>query len=328
MMPDAAAIRDIHDCITELVELWGRGAVRALDSLPLLRVFPSGALRRLLRRVRFRDAFVRAQIQRHQESLRPECARDMVDHMLQLLGERRGAGGDPAAEGGLTLEHVHMALVDLFIGGTETTAALLTWAVAFLLHHPQVQDGIHAELHRVLGPERPPSYGDRDRLPLLSATISETLRLRPVAPLALPHSTTRDTRAVPGGGRPPAGPAQPAALQLWGPGLPGGDPGPGRDLCLPRARPARVPAGATCARRPPGPAGRVRHRDAVPPLPRPLPALGTPHSPPEPPRDPIVPPSALPCPLPALGAPPIVPQCPHSPPSALQCPLPALGPPP
>ncbi|CAM2101320.1 unnamed protein product [Caretta caretta] len=66
MMPDAAATRDIHDCITELVALWGRGAVRALDALPLLRVFPSGALRRLLRQVRFRDAFVRAQIQRHQ----------------------------------------------------------------------------------------------------------------------------------------------------------------------------------------------------------------------------------------------------------------------
>ncbi|XP_077688953.1 steroid 21-hydroxylase, partial [Eretmochelys imbricata] len=73
------------------------------------------------------------------------------------------------------------------------TAALLTWAVAFLLHHPQVQDGIHAELQRVLGPERPPQLWGPDRLPLLSATISETLRLRPVAPLALPHRTTRDT---------------------------------------------------------------------------------------------------------------------------------------
>ncbi|XP_067416319.1 LOW QUALITY PROTEIN: steroid 21-hydroxylase [Emydura macquarii macquarii] len=195
LMPDDAAIRDIHDCVTELVALWGRGSVRALDALPLLRVFPSGALRRLLQLVTFRDAFVGAQIQRHQESLRPEGARDMVDHMLQLLGERRGAGGgDPAAEGGgLTPQHVHMALVDLFIGGTETTAALLSWAVAFLLHRPEIQDGIHRELQRVLGPERPPSYVDRERLPLLSATISETLRLRPVAPLALPHCATRDT---------------------------------------------------------------------------------------------------------------------------------------
>ncbi|XP_075774562.1 steroid 21-hydroxylase isoform X2 [Pelodiscus sinensis] len=166
MTPDDAAIQAIHRCITELVELWGRGAVQALDSLPLLRESPS-----------------------------PEGARDVVDHMLQLLGERRemGGGGDPTAEGGLTPEHIHMALVDLFIGGTETTASLLTWAVAFLLHHPQIQDGIYAELQRVLGPQRPLTYGDREHLPLLSATISETLRMRPVAPLALPHRTTRDT---------------------------------------------------------------------------------------------------------------------------------------
>ncbi|XP_044839740.1 basic proline-rich protein-like isoform X2 [Mauremys mutica] len=284
MMPDAAATRDIQACITELVELWGRGAVRALDALPLLRVFPSGALRRLLQQVRFRDAFVRAQIQRHQESLRPECARDMVDHMLQLLGERRGAGGDPAAEGGLTPEHVHMALVDLFIGGTETTAALLTWAVAFLLHHPQPLGLRHPQgNHRDPQPlRRPPRRGHLVPPPGVQA------------------------RAVPGGGRAPAGPAQPAALQLRGPGLPRGDPGPGRDLRLPRARPAPVPAGAAGARRPPGPAGRVRHRGAVPPVPGPLPAPGAP-------RDPIAPP---PHPPPAPGAPrdPIAPP-PHPPPA-------------
>ncbi|XP_043353149.1 steroid 21-hydroxylase isoform X1 [Dermochelys coriacea] len=302
MMPDAAAIQDIHDCITELVALWGRGAVRALDALPLLRVFPSGALRRLLLQVRFRDAFVRAQIQRHQESLRPECARDMVDHMLQLLEERRGAGagagGDPTAEGGLTPEHVHMALVDLFIGGTETTAALLTWAVAFLLHHPQPL-GLHHPQGHHRDPQplrRPPRRGHLEPPPGVQA------------------------RAVSGGGRPPAGPAQPAALQLWGSGLPGGDAGPGRDLRLPRARPARVPAGATCSRRPPVPAGPVRHRGALPTLPRPCPVPGAPPRAPRTPSDSIAPPGALPGPCPALGARPRAPSEPIAPIAALNPP--------
>ncbi|KAJ7422649.1 hypothetical protein BTVI_13372 [Pitangus sulphuratus] len=83
-----------------------------------------------------------------------------------------------------------MALVDLFIGGTETTAAALGWAVAFLLHRPELQVQLREELGGVQGP---PGPGDVGRLPLLQATVSETLRLRPPAPLGLPHCALRHT---------------------------------------------------------------------------------------------------------------------------------------
>nr|XP_031544082.1 steroid 21-hydroxylase isoform X8 [Vicugna pacos] len=116
--------------------------------------------------------------------------RDMVDYMLQGVGRpREGEGPGQLLEG-----HVHMSVVDLFIGGTETTAITLSWAVAFLLHHPEIQQRLQEELDRELGPRasgaRVP-FKDRARLPLLNATIAEVLRLRPVVPLALPHRATR-----------------------------------------------------------------------------------------------------------------------------------------
>lgn len=115
-------------------------------------VLPNAGLRELLRLVERRDAFVESQIRWHQVGnvgtqvqggdrapgvtrVSPQgCASPPRDTVLGAL-----LGGDPTVPmGPLGGDRLHMALVDLFIGGTETTAVALLWAVAFLLHHPQV----------------------------------------------------------------------------------------------------------------------------------------------------------------------------------------------
>ncbi|XP_038016415.1 steroid 21-hydroxylase-like isoform X2 [Motacilla alba alba] len=180
-VPPPGELRAFSRCLGELLQVWGHSSVRALDVLPLLRALPNPGLRKLLRLVRHRDAFVEAQIQRHQA-----CPSPPPDTVLgALLGRSSASRGGP-----LSPPRLHMALVDLFIGGTETTAAALGWAVAFLLHRPELQARLRAELE---GAQAPPGPGDMGRLPLLQATVSETLRLRPPAPLALPHCALRHT---------------------------------------------------------------------------------------------------------------------------------------
>lgn len=58
----------------------------------------------------------------------------------------------------------------------------------------QVQRRIQEELDRQVGLDRPPHLSDRGRLPYLEATIREVLRIRPVAPLFIPHVALSDTR--------------------------------------------------------------------------------------------------------------------------------------
>ncbi|XP_068025880.1 steroid 21-hydroxylase isoform X2 [Melanerpes formicivorus] len=184
MTPPEEELRSFSRCLLQLLEVWGRSSVRVLDLIPALRVLPNPGLRQLLRLVQLRDSFVETQIRRHEE-----CPSPPSDTVLAAL-----QGRDPSVPGGpLSPPRLHMTLVDLFIGGTETTATALTWAVAFLLHRPELQDQLRAELWQELGPSGPPELGGSGRLPLLQATIAETLRLRPPAPLALPHCACRHT---------------------------------------------------------------------------------------------------------------------------------------
>nr|XP_036861020.1 steroid 21-hydroxylase [Manis javanica] len=183
-------VHAFHNCVQDLMETWEHWSIQILDIVPFLRFFPNPSLRRLKQVLNNRDHMVEKQMRRHKESMMTGQWRDMMDYLLQGVGKLKVEEGP----GQLFEEHVLMSVVDLFIGGTQTTATTLSWAVAFLLHHPETQQRLQEELDGGLGPEVSGSrvpYKERARLPLLNATIAEVLRLRPVVPLALPHRTTR-----------------------------------------------------------------------------------------------------------------------------------------
>ncbi|KAH9967253.1 cytochrome P450 [Russula dissimulans] len=51
---------------------------------------------------------------------------------------------------------------------------------------------IQGELDSVIGRERLPTFEDRPNLPFIDAVCKETMRWRPVTPLAVPHAVTED----------------------------------------------------------------------------------------------------------------------------------------
>ncbi|XP_063054437.1 steroid 21-hydroxylase isoform X1 [Engraulis encrasicolus] len=180
-------LQRLHGCLNEIVALWGSPWISALDSFPLLRKLPNPPFARLLKEVSRRDDIIKT----HLDSLK--VANDAMREGGALTDFLRCQNRpEEATQSGLTDIHVHMTTVDLLIGGTETTAAWLNWTVAFLLHRPEIQHRVHEELCSVLD-ARYPEYKDKHRLPVLSALISEVLRLRPVAPLAVPHRAIKNS---------------------------------------------------------------------------------------------------------------------------------------
>ncbi|XP_037130326.1 steroid 21-hydroxylase isoform X1 [Syngnathus acus] len=176
-------LQELHKCLNEIVALWGSCWISALDSFPLLRKLPNPVFSRLMKEVTKRDNIIRKHLNNYKsQDEKPQGT--ITGYLLEGLETKNGEL--------LTDTHVHMAIVDLLIGGTETTAAWLNWTVAFLLHRPEVQTQVYEELCTV--PEgRYPTYSEKHKLPILSALINEMLRLRPVAPLAVPHRAVRDS---------------------------------------------------------------------------------------------------------------------------------------
>jgi len=58
--------------------------------------------------------------------------------------------------------------------------------------HPEIQKKAQEEIDRVVGNQRLPDFNDRQSMPYSDAIYREVMRIRPVFPLDLPHTSTED----------------------------------------------------------------------------------------------------------------------------------------
>lgn len=122
----------------------------------------------------------------HQRSFTRGRIRDMLDALLEF-----GVNG----KNRLGLDEMKIVLtVQEFIGaGLDIVHAALHWTVLYAARHENIQRRIQAEIQDVIGRQRTPTRNDMPRMPFTVAFIAEMLRHSSVVPLALPHSTTKDT---------------------------------------------------------------------------------------------------------------------------------------
>jgi cytochrome P450 len=80
----------------------------------------------------------------------------------------------------------------LFLYLVEQMQSTQTSFILAMTLHGDVQEKAQAEIDRVVGSDRLPTFEDRRSLPYVEAVYREVLRWRPVTPLSFAHCTSAD----------------------------------------------------------------------------------------------------------------------------------------
>ncbi|KAL4298594.1 hypothetical protein AHAS_Ahas17G0016500 [Arachis hypogaea] len=108
-----------------------------------------------------------------------EGSEDLVDVLLKFQQKD--------SEYPLTDDNIKAVIQDIFIGGGETSSAVVEWAMAEMIKKPKVMEAAQAEVRRVYGSKGYVDESQLHQLTYLKSIIKETLRLHPSVPLLVPR---------------------------------------------------------------------------------------------------------------------------------------------
>ncbi|GMN56883.1 hypothetical protein TIFTF001_025997 [Ficus carica] len=124
-------------------------------------------------------------IEEHLDPKRPNKAEheDVVDILLQVQK-------DPRQAIALNNDQIKGVLTDIFIAGSDSSAAALEWIMAELIKNPSVMKKAQEEVREVAKGKGKVLEKDLSKLNYLKLVIKEGLRFHPPVPLLVPRETT------------------------------------------------------------------------------------------------------------------------------------------
>ncbi|KAH9740742.1 cytochrome P450 83B1 [Citrus sinensis] len=141
----------------------------------------TGMHRRLQNHFKDCDRYYQQLIDDHLDPKRPQAARqqgDLIDDLLNLT-----------KAGDLTLDDVKAAIMEIFIGATDTSKVTIEMAMTHLMKNPEAMKKAQEEVTSVAKDKGFVDEDDIPRLEYINAVIKETMRIQPAAQF-IPKATT------------------------------------------------------------------------------------------------------------------------------------------
>ncbi|KAK6780686.1 hypothetical protein RDI58_022870 [Solanum bulbocastanum] len=147
----------------------------------------SGKINKLEKNFKNLDEFYEGLIEQHLNPNRPKSMEgDIIDVLLQLMKEK-------STSIDLTIDNIKGIIMNMLVGGVNTSAATVIWAMTALIAKPNVMKKVQAEIRAFVGKESIVNEEDIQNLPYFKAVIKETFRLYPTTTLLLPRETMQNS---------------------------------------------------------------------------------------------------------------------------------------
>ncbi|KAL5545523.1 hypothetical protein UlMin_005210 [Ulmus minor] len=182
---------EIRKLVTDTVGVAGKFNVS--DYFPVLKKLDVQGYGKRLKEIRERfDNMMERIMKEHEEARKKEKegGDDTVKDFLDILVD---ISEDESSEIRLSRENIKAFMLDIFTGGTDTSAITTEWALAEVINNPNIMNKAREELDSVIGKTRLVQESDITNLPYLQAIVKETLRLHPPGPIIMRESYEKCT---------------------------------------------------------------------------------------------------------------------------------------
>lgn len=177
----------LYSMMEEWSEVMETGATPPVDIIPALKWVPEGLLGNWITRSRnvgkAMDNLYGSLVRHVQRRRAKVGSRDsFLDSILD----------QPKLVQDLTPNQINFLCGVVLEGGSDTSASIILAFIHAMIKFPQVQEKAQQEIDAVVGDTRSPVWSDYSKLPYTAMVIKETMRWRPVTPLAFPHCSSKD----------------------------------------------------------------------------------------------------------------------------------------
>ncbi|OIW09806.1 hypothetical protein TanjilG_32244 [Lupinus angustifolius] len=136
--------------------------------------------------VKFDEIFEKMIGERGKIEKEGEVKKDFLQFLLNMKDEAD-------SKTTFTITHIKALLMDMVVGGSDTSSNTVEFAMAEMMYKPEVMKRVQDELEAIVGKDNIVEESHIPKLSYLHAVMKEVLRLHPVLPLLVPHCPSETT---------------------------------------------------------------------------------------------------------------------------------------